>query len=241
MKKLVSLILVLCMACMLIPAMAEDDITGEWYCSYYGMAITMTLNADGTAAMTASVQDGVTPAAWTLEGDKFVLTVTDDEGNAQVTEGVYADGKLTLDDDGRLMEFGREPVEAYAAPAVNPDAAAEDFEGEWTITAVDMAGMHADAAAAGMGDIGIRIENGAVSFTGAAEAVTFFVGTDPLQTTCENGALTYAVELPNDAEPVTVTVRAEMLQDGTMAVTLDTGYGVTVMYFTRAAAEEPAA
>ena len=31
MKKLISLLLVLCMACMLIPALAEEAVTGDWY------------------------------------------------------------------------------------------------------------------------------------------------------------------------------------------------------------------
>ena len=31
MKKLIALILVLCMAAALVPAFAEDDITGVWY------------------------------------------------------------------------------------------------------------------------------------------------------------------------------------------------------------------
>lgn len=31
MKKLISMILIVCMACMMIPAMAEEDLTGEWY------------------------------------------------------------------------------------------------------------------------------------------------------------------------------------------------------------------
>ena len=30
MKKLFSLILALCMVCMLVPAVAEEDVTGEW-------------------------------------------------------------------------------------------------------------------------------------------------------------------------------------------------------------------
>ena len=58
MKKLLSLVLALMMACMLIPAMAEgQDVTGDWYLTdvsgmnvaNLGMSMIVTLNADGTA------------------------------------------------------------------------------------------------------------------------------------------------------------------------------------------------
>lgn len=48
MKKLISLILVFCMAVMLVPALAESaDIAGEWIASFAGNDIPMTINADG--------------------------------------------------------------------------------------------------------------------------------------------------------------------------------------------------
>ena len=46
MKKTVALLLALMMSCMLIPVMAEDSITGEWYASFMGVAITLTVNED---------------------------------------------------------------------------------------------------------------------------------------------------------------------------------------------------
>ena len=52
MKKLFSLILALCMACMMIPAVAEEGVAGEWYASLGGMTMVLNLAEDGTAEMT---------------------------------------------------------------------------------------------------------------------------------------------------------------------------------------------
>ena len=51
MKKLISLILILCMACLLVPAMAEDDVTGDWYYAGMGDSVRFVFNADGTAKL----------------------------------------------------------------------------------------------------------------------------------------------------------------------------------------------
>ena len=49
MKKLVSLLLALCLVCLSTAALAADaDITGDWYGTMYGMGVTLTLNADNT-------------------------------------------------------------------------------------------------------------------------------------------------------------------------------------------------
>ena len=103
MKKLISLILILCMACMLIPAMADTDVTGTWYASMMGIPMTMTLNADGTGTMISPVQGGEAPAAWTMEGDKITITVNDSPATGTVT----ADA-ITLEESGMEIVFTRE-------------------------------------------------------------------------------------------------------------------------------------
>ena len=67
MKKLISLILVLCMACALAPAMAEG-VTGTWY--------LIEMNADGVSVSPADM--GMT---WTLvfNEDGTVKLVNDDD------------------------------------------------------------------------------------------------------------------------------------------------------------------
>ena len=237
MKKLISLVLILCMACMLILAVAEDDLTGEWYANYYGMPMTLTLNADGTASMAAEGMGDLGTASWTFENGKFTMTETE---SGLVTEGACIDGVLALESDGQLLEFTREPVQGITLAEVNPEAAAEDFEGTWTAAYVNYEGMTLDAAAAGV-SFNMIIENSSLRFDGDAESMTFFLGTDPIPMTYENGALNFSKEIPNDAAPLTITLKVEMLQDGMAEMTLDTGMGAMTVYFAKPAAEEPAA
>ena len=77
MKKLFSLILALCMACMLIPAMAEDSITGEWYASLAGVTMVMNLAEDGTAEMSMPGTENVASGTWVLDGEKITVTIED--------------------------------------------------------------------------------------------------------------------------------------------------------------------
>lgn len=237
MKKLISLVLILCMACMLIPAIADDDISGEWYASFYGVPMTMTLNADGTASMAVGDTDMGT-AVWTFSDGKF--TMTEDESGV-VSEGTLVDGVLTIDGDDQLIEFTREPVQGITVAEVNPAAVAEDFEGTWSVTYVGLENMLVDAVAAG--DVpDVKIENSALSFFGdGADSMTFFFGEAAIPLTYENGTMNYSIEIPNDAQSLTATVKAEILQDGMLAVTVDLGGDAMVMYYTKAAAEEPAA
>ena len=103
MKKLFSLILALCMVCTLVPAVAEEDVTGEWYLKTMKQGeteydagaisynITMTLNADGTGTMLSPASEEPTPGSWTLEGDKITVTFEDSP-----IGGTVADGKITF-------------------------------------------------------------------------------------------------------------------------------------------------
>ncbi len=238
MKKLISLVLVLCMACMLIPAMADDDITGEWYASFYGAPMKMTLNADGTASMAMADMDMGT-AVWTFSDGKFSMT-EDDSGI--VSEGTLVDGVLTIEGDDQLIEFTREPVQEITVAEVNPEAAAEEFEGAWSITYVDLGGMLVDAVASGSNMPDVKIENGALSFCGdGAEFMTSVFGDAAIPLTYENGAMAFFMEISNDAQPMKGGFKAELLQDGMLALTVVRGDETVVMYYTSAAAEEPAA
>ena len=86
MKKLISLILTVCMACMLIPAMAESaSAAGVWYLQEMtnngvtmaagdtGIVWTLTLGEDGTAvsAMTMMGETQEQSGTWTQEMNIF--------------------------------------------------------------------------------------------------------------------------------------------------------------------------
>ena len=238
MKKLISLVLILCMACMLISAMADDDITGEWYGSFYGAPMKMTLNADGTASMAMGDTEMGT-AVWTFSDGKF--SMTEDESGV-VSEGTLVDGVLTIDGDDQLIEFTREPVQGITVAEVNPEAVAEEFEGTWSIAYANLDGLLVDAVAAGGGMPGVKIENGALSFSDdGADSMASILGDTAIPLTYENGAMAFSVEIPNDTQPITIIIKAELLQDGMLALTFVRGDDAMVMYYTKAAAEEPAA
>ena len=119
MKKLTALLLALMLACMMIPAMADEDITGDWYASMYGMAINLKLDADGTLKMLAGdtvMQEGT----WTVEDGK--ISLIPEEGESSVGE-VREDGLYFADVE---TLFTREPVEAVTVAEVKAAESAEE-------------------------------------------------------------------------------------------------------------------
>ena len=74
MKKLISLMLILCMACMLIPAMADGSAAGVWYGDYHGAVMVLTLNEDGTSSMTVSGNQ-MAAGTWTENDGKIEITM----------------------------------------------------------------------------------------------------------------------------------------------------------------------
>ena len=243
MKKLISLILVLCMACMLVPAVAEEDVTGEWYlktmkqgeteydAAAAGYNMTMTLNADGTGTMISPTSEEPLSGSWTLEGDKITITFEDSPIDATV-----ADGVLTLAEEDLVMVFTREKSDGVQLAEVNPAAAAEDFEGTWEIVYIGYSGIIIDAAAAGEALPGLVVENGTIKFTGESSMTAAF-GDKTLPLAYADGAFNLSVTAGETA----YGIKLEMLEDGMLALTLSMGSVNASMYFVKAAAEEPAA
>lgn len=123
MKKLLALALALMMACMMIPAIAEVDVTGEWSLSYAGITLVITLNEDGSYTISAGgliTHQG----AWELKGN----TVVTDPGTKE-EDTFYIDGESLIHPEYGTMT--REKKEEIVLAEVNPDAALEDFSGEW--------------------------------------------------------------------------------------------------------------
>ena len=231
MKKLFSLVLVLCMACMMIPAVAEDSIAGEWYASLGGMTMALNLAEDGTAEMTMPGSENAAAGSWVLDGEKITITIEDSPA-----EGTYADGTITLGDEDMTMVFTREMPKAIEIAAVNTAAAAEDFEGTWEIVYVGYDGTVVDASAAGEQLPGLVVENGAMKFTGDSSLAKVF-GTNALPMTFADGALSMSVALGETS----YGLKLEILEDGMLSLTASMGDMSVNMYFVKAAAEEPAA
>ncbi len=236
MKKLISLLLALALCAMMIPAMAEEDLTGEWFASFAGVAMTMTLNEDGTAAMTAPGQEGEATGTWTLEGDQITITINDSPATGTVTE----EGIL-LAEGGMELTFTREPVAMLIMADVKADAAEEEFYGEWTLAYLESEGVVVDPSAVGMILPNVKLDAGTVEFIATSETDIFasIFNLMGLVSTYEDGKLllTAAAEGANGSGTV------EMLEDGMIKVVLlNASSEEMILYGAPAeAAEEPAA
>ena len=243
MKKLISLVLILCMACMLVPATAED-VTGDWYlktmkqgeteydAGSIGYNISMTLNADGTGTMLTPTSEEPLSGSWTLEDGKITITFD----NSPI-EGTVADGAISLAEGEQTMIFTREAGQAIQLAEVNPAAAAEEYEGDWTVKYVGIAGMTIDASLSPEPMPSANITDGGLKFVGEGSLGQMF-GENALPLTYADGAMSFSLTMGETS----IEIKAEMLQDGMMALSVIMGDTVTSLYFVKAeAAEEPAA
>lgn len=104
MRKILSLMLVLCLALAAFPAVAED-LAGEWNLLILGLqAGTGTLNADGTLHMVMDIEESSeSDGTWVLEGDTLTLTF---DGQSQVLTRV----EDQFVNDAMYMTLSREPA-----------------------------------------------------------------------------------------------------------------------------------
>ena len=230
MKKLISIIMILGLVLTMVSGLAEDTFLGEWYTSYYGLPVTLILNADGTASMLMPGMDEAGSASWTLDGDHFTLTMTD-SGNTS-NGSLVNDGILLPEADGdNDFFFTREPVAPIQIADVNPEAVMEDFNGQWEAAYVDIGGSVIDASATGEDGLpGVIITDGVLTFADGADSMSVLFGVDPITMTFENGTLAYSKEFNNDDISMALLIKAEMLQDGMLALTVDMGTGVMTLY-----------
>ena len=235
MKKLISLILALCMGCMMVSALAEDDITGEWYASFAGVTMTMNLNADGTVVLTSPSQEGGSSGTYTREGDQLTLTVEGSPATATITE----EGIL-LSEGGLELKFTREPVEPITVGEPKTDAAAGDYYGDWTFAYLENEGLIMDISAVGMAFPNLTLGEGKVEFVAAGEEDIFASMYNMLAFTSafENGMLKLTATAANTSATGTV----QLLTDGLIKLSLDNGGDTQILYYRPAeAAEAPAA
>lgn len=98
MRKILALLMALCLAMAAIPAAAEGDVSGNWYLVMVGMtAFSIDLKTDGTCSMTVFSNEGEQSGegTWTQDGDKISLTI---EGNTLPL--MYDGTNLQLDAEG---------------------------------------------------------------------------------------------------------------------------------------------
>ncbi|MBR6966725.1 MAG: hypothetical protein IKH81_06530 [Clostridia bacterium] len=233
MKKIMSLVLALCLVC-LSAALAEgNDVTGDWYGSMYGLAVQMTMNEDGTYMLKAIDMEMEQPGTYELKDGIVYMDESEDP-----EEGFVFDG-ASLVNEKRNVTFTREQVEveALVLAEADPEAPAEAFEGEWTCNMLKMSGRLFDVAQVPVESLGLegipslRIEGSAVSFIGFGN----LMDAEPLAFEYADGVLKYV--MIEGIMETTIT----MLQDGTILLDLGIGEEGPFFCFAPATAAEDAA
>ena len=240
MKKLLAILLTLCMLFGLLTVLAEDDIKGEWHlisvtlegkemnAGTLGLTVVFTFNEDGTGEMKNVQLDESVPITWANKDGKYIMTTDGEEAPMKIDEGM-----LKIEAPTGAMILSRE-APAAAVPVAVPAEKEDAFFGEWKISKVSMNGIiitAEDLASTGQGEIGgtLKIEAGkasiAINFAGLE---TSFDGT----TSFADGKLT--VTLPNDMSPITI----ELMDNGELFTELNADTSPLPVYF--APAETPA-
>lgn len=228
---------------MLIPAVAEEAVTGDWYlhimkmdgeehdAAALGYALHLVLNDDNTIS-------GDQEGTWTQEGDHYVLTIENAPANATLADGLL----LVEADADMLMTFSREIVEKNTVGEVDPAAPAEAFEGVWSCLYVDSDGIAINVRdnleTMGFTELPcLKIENSALSVTGLEAMLVAF--TD-LKAAYADGTLNAELVVIESAPHL--PMKLQMLQDGLLKLSIMTSEDdPIIIYFEKAAAEEPAA
>lgn len=174
MKKMLALLLALCLLCMGAFALAEaEDVSGVWYLTAFesdgvelptsllGIEMTMTLNTDGTALLESNMAE-TEIGTWMMNGDQ--LEVDDAVGDTQVF--ALVDGRLVGEQDGMKLILTREVGEnaVQEASPVRTDATREEFNGVWNGSYVELGGMQLPVSMLDM-NIGLEITTDKVLMT----------------------------------------------------------------------------
>jgi hypothetical protein len=268
MKKLFSMILILCMICAMVPAMAED-LTGDWYLNEIsaggasfnpadlGMTFVFHFNEDGTFKQETEMMEQKDESAgtWVLEGTELTLNVTGDE---KTIKGTFADGKIILDEgeeSGQVLTLSREAAVASAKLSTVAAQSEQEFFGDWELSGMDMMGVHVNKDQfESMGITGyeakITIADGKVK-SDIAMGEEQGEQVSEAEYTFENGKLTLTFELTDEQAAMmkalgmetSSAATIELVEDGSILYSMDF-MGMTIgMYLVKAetAAVEPAA
>ncbi len=227
MKKLISLILVLCMAAVLVPAFAEDDVTGVWYLSRAiaqginmnvisdEVQMTITIREDGTAELFSALpgQDSQdVEATWTYADGLITITETTEE--AEPTLLKYENNELSVEAGGAVMILTREPYTPYEQPAAVKAESIEAFYGTWYPEISFQYGMMACLGGAMAVEDRSKLLIAADTMTETSSGGAVITYMDPVLDP-ETGILGAAL----DAQGKEAEVHFTLLEDGTMLVT----------------------
>ena len=249
MKKVFSMLLALCLACVLLPAQAEElSPVCTWYLvrgekngvvvETAGMInMVLTIHEDGSCLtkITMYGTEMEDQGTWTA-ADGGIL-ITDSTGIPQMLS--FAGEELTMDMDGTLMYFSHTEPEAPDTTVAEkvPAEAVEQFNGSWRISRVMAMGVVTSAENMGMDQAAnMEILNGHITENGQHEG-------NPVATETDAEFTDGFLQVSKETDGLTFRMTYALLEDGTLGCFMDImGMEVTMIYErTDAATEEPAA
>lgn len=239
MKKICSLLLVLCLAAAACAAAADFSPAGAWYSvrmqtaqgadviiTGSGTQIIFDLKEDGSAVLT-EIQGGVSLSdngSWTVEGDTVTITVSGQSRTLTVQ-----DGELVMDNGNARLFFSLEkPSADIPQVQVVRAESAEAFNGRWSMFRVLKDGMLADQGTIGSDQVPmVNIGEGKLIETAADEngQIVEYV----YECTFADGMLTAVL---TDAAG-TLIIEYSLLEDGTLQGIINAGTSDEIIMYYR--------
>ena len=250
MKKLIAVLLVLCLGCMMIPALAEgDSLVGTWYLTKAesqgvtmpvdgtGISMTLTLKEDGSFDLEESAfgQTQTASGTWAATVTGVALTV-----QGETLEAKVADDAIVLEVSGAVMYLTRTAPEARDIGEAGIKLAEDvtDFDGSWVISQAKVMGMTVSAEEAGMEELAVmKISNGSIVETAV----------DGTENKMEGVYADGKLAVTMNVEGVDVDMVFSLLEDGNLLASMTINYegfsmDIELLYIPMAdEAAEPAA
>ncbi|MBE5807368.1 MAG: hypothetical protein E7317_03390 [Clostridiales bacterium] len=204
MKKLLTALLLICMAFACSALAEEPDIFGNWYTLYFGQRLTLVVNEDGTyQRFLPSEADAPYTGTWAW-GDGLVVL---DEDNSTVL--VPANDVLMMTDNLDVYTMTRTELPEFYPAQPNENAALEDYQGTWTAYRAAAYGMTVDMASSDL-DLTMTIDGGEIRFESQSIETNEIV----IRAAFGEGHLVCAEY--NDANEAIATHTFQLLNDGSL-------------------------
>lgn len=172
MKKLITVLLVFCLACLMLPAMADESVAGVWIMdrivsgdqvldsSLLALAqaeMKLELREDGTFSDREAIGDDITEfsGTWVMAEDTILLTPIVPDGEDVEASVVLIQGEeLVIHTAESIIYLVRDTGAEVPGSAEEPKPVAADdiskFDGEYAVTGVSIMGMSLSLADLGM-------------------------------------------------------------------------------------------
>lgn len=239
MKKILSILIALCLVCLLVSACAEESVCGTWRLNSVenggatlsregldaqGADMILVLNDDGTFTDTEILGTDKYEygGTWTQEGDTISLFI---DGEADSTVQIRDDGSLVVyfDETGLVLvraEAGEAQGEIPAAVEVQD---LSQLDGEYKLAGAFLAGQEIDIATLGMNtNVTVTVKDGSAHLTSTWDSG--FVYEVDVETRLADGKVTTSeIDFGGDVGKLGADI--SLREDGSMIATVSIPFG----------------